>query len=300
MLGQFIMNTPKLQALRRYVRVFEFIRKLSSRFQMKLPALFVLLNCTSLLDNGKWPLLSMVARQLFHDDFVDLLPITQEDLGGKDTAYEQLNVLKAMIIKNHNELVHLLGCERLHRVPFRHFLPEMSISNFSLCAFCLPDESGQPDHTLQTVDVDLLFSKFCKLKTSHCWVLLTDDRFDFDNKTPPNSSQDLDIFGLSLDDWKFGLDRAARFSLKKVFRTGELATIQRYKPEETARFFLIALLAVYDSRVRVRENLDLSEEESAIIEYGPRSFCKPDDIETTTIYKILPTKLTSWFSNKPV
>ena len=300
MLGQFIMNTPKLQALRRYVRVFEFIRKLSSRFQMKLPALFVLLNCTSLLDNGKWPLLSMVARQLFHDDFVDLLPITQEDLGGKDTAYEQLNVLKAMIIKNHNELVHLLGCERLHRVPFRHFLPEMSISNFSLCSFCLPDESGQPDHTLQAFDIDVLLARFSDLRTSTCWVLLTDDPFDFDRKTPSNGSQDLDIFGLTDDDWKFGLDRAARFSLRNVFRIDEVATVQSYTPAQTARFFLIALLAVYDSRLREHGNVELSEMELMVFEYGPRSFCKPDDIETSLIYKLLPTNITSWFSDNLV
>lgn len=282
-MGKFLSKAAEFRQFGKYVKLMEFLRKLSLKFQRRLPALFILLNCTTLVnvDGGIWPLLGEMtcAKPLLNEIFGrDSCPFTCAELNNQRTSYDQLNYVKGLIIQSQSEFVGILcpGEEHaIERHPFRHFWPDIAISNFSLESCLLQMAS------FGCVDISLSGTPFVKL---------------VDEAAIEASDGEKDIFGLTREDWHRGLSETVSFSFTNAFTRDSICLLTDPEMEERPIWFLRALLAIYDSRDGPEKRDVYFENMGMDIAYNSRKIWECDAIERDPIYSLLPEKVVNWMT----
>jgi hypothetical protein len=240
----FILRlVPEIRRMRKLVKLMEFLKFVELFFARHHLALYFVLNCTTFLDDPNRLTLQHHAawRAQFLAIFPSEYPFAPSDLGGHETAYDQLNFVRDQLISFQNKVLEILKPTCEVSFPFSHFLPMMSFANVSLVNFlALYSVTGLDENEPERALEMLLHGK-----TAFPFVRFTNDRFQWDEW--PNTDEQVDLFGLRRSDWARGI---AWEPLAAVVCKAPLRPIG--SEIEKRLLFLMALLVAYDPAIALQ------------------------------------------------
>jgi hypothetical protein len=214
------------------------------QFVLRLPVLFIILNCFSFtqIDSDTLLLQSLnCATADFQTAFSgDLHPFDSRDFGGLPTAYQQLCYAHSQIIAFQNSSLKKL----LEYVPdllivehrFSEFLPEMSLANISVWSYLAHSFSNSTAGW--NIDSDLVTQLGL---AEFPLVRLINARFDYPGRPEIKGEEMVDFFGLCESDWRYGF---ARIVPKP---TDGRSIITSMDSEMGRRYgFFVSMMVIYD------------------------------------------------------
>lgn len=210
--------------------MMKFLRHLSLSFAMRLPALFVLLNTTSFVQNNGIPFIGDVAisKPVYSAVFGDE-PISSDHFDQDcHTAYAQLNFAMKNIISSHNAFVG----EKELKHSFSELMPQFMLSAGSLSNYCFNAwrSSAQKD------DLITFVGKIMSAVTLIPRIVVP--------------AGDVDVFCMTAETWRNGLNSVMN---RRGITIDTVSDLQRTGDEAIVHAFMHSAMCLFD-RLRLTSN----------------------------------------------